>query len=392
MNPRRFILLTLFAPLCALAAFWLFARLYDPEPAFSNFSTSNRETEFLGPDGARLAGTAALVDAAADLQTPRLLIVSDPTLDRDWNSPALRTHVARRLADRLATESGIESFRFDPRGAGRSAASRSTYRDLELLAGDFASALRVTRALDSRAQGRALAVLAHGEACTSVLYALHIAAANAPPDAEAITQADASAQAAASAIDGLILSGCAFSGGSALEDWGRRLLWNLERSDPPETVRAQAREELNRFLSAGKVAVDVNEGENRTPPDLIAFRAALRYMASPDMKGFAEPARAFFPVQSLERLNQSGLRVLRLTGEFDEEIPADLLAAARSSGQTVPRTDHFLKATDARRQGFALALQRYNPFRTLSPEATAAIRDFLLGLKAARPTSAQSSN
>lgn len=386
MNPRRFILLTLFAPACALAAFWLFTRFYDPEPGYRNFSTAEREAEFLGPDGARLAGTGILVEAPADARAPRLLIVSDPTLDRDWNSPALRTHVARRLARRLATESGVESFRFDPRGAGRSAASRSTYRDLELLAGDFVSALRVTRELASSARSGPLAVLAHGEACTSVLYALHTAAANVQPGAAA------NAHAGATTINGLILSGCAFSGGSALEDWGRRLLWNLERSDPPQSVRVRAREELQRFLTAGEVEVDVAEGENRTPPDLIAFRAALRYMASPEMKGFAEPARVFFPEQTLERLNGSGLHVLRLTGEYDEEIPADLLAAAQRNGQTIPRTDHFLKTTDARMQGFALAMQRYNPFRTLSPEATAAIREFLVGLKTPGPTESHSSN
>ncbi len=380
MNPRRFILLTLFAPACAFAGFWLFTRLYDPEPGFNNFATTAREAEFLGPDGARLEGTAALVDSQPDPQTPRLLIVSDPTLDRDWNSPALRTHAARRLARRLATESGIESFRFDPRGAGRSAASRSTYRDLELLAGDFTSALRVLRELPAAGPNRPVAVLAHGEACTNVLFALQGAGAGTQATAETI------------AIDGLILSGCAFSGGSALEDWGRRLLWNLERSGPPEAVRAQAQEELENFLSAGEVAVDVTAGENRTPPDLIAFRAALRYMASPEMKGFAEPAREFFPEQTIAELGRRGLRVLRLTGEFDEEIPADLLAAAQRSGATIPRSDHFLKAAEARRQGFALAMQRYNPFRTLSPEATAAIREFLLGLKAARPTAAHSSN
>ncbi len=368
MNPRRFILFTLLGPACALALFWIFTRLYNPEPDYSNFDAQIRDAEFVGPDGARLAGTHVLIEDPRAQSAPRLLFVSDPTLDRDWNSPALRTHAGGRLALQLATESGIGSFRFDPRGAGRSAASRSTYRDLELLAGDFAGAVRIVRELDGGAQRRPLAVLAHGEACTSVLYALNTA--------------QASAHAAANAIDGLILCGCAFSGGSALEDWGRRLLWNLERSDPPESVRARAREDLVRFLAHNEVPADITQGDNRTPPDLIAFRAALRYMQSPEMNGFAEPARAFFPVQTLERLERNGTPVLRIVGEYDEEIPADLLASARRDGRIAPGADHFLKSTDGMRQGFALALQRYNPFRTLSPQATTAIGDFVLGLDA----------
>jgi pimeloyl-ACP methyl ester carboxylesterase len=370
---RRVITITLGIPLLLLGVYYVLANFYTPDEIPADFDFLETDFQVNAVDGATLAGTQ-LVPVAGDADARALIVfVAERGLDRDWNSRSVAFRTGQRLA-RILGGAGYAVFRFDHRGAGASRASSQTLQDLNLMAADIGTIARHARQTTGEDQ-MPVYYLAHDMGCALLARALQ-------PEAELPRPA------------GVILLSCA-SKGSLLENWGEKLLFNMRRAGVKTEIAAQAEAEWREYLRTDRLptAFDEIAPVRNPPPDLVAFRESVRYLARPAMDRFREPARQIHLTQTIANLRARGVPVLHLLGEFDEELPPDAVSATASFASSaefaasdtrgtyrfrqIPRMNHFLKEQDAVLRGPALLFERLKAWRRIQPEAVMEIRTFL---------------
>ncbi|MCR9140903.1 MAG: alpha/beta fold hydrolase [bacterium] len=391
---RKFVIITLAVPLIALVAYSMFTRLYTPDDIPEDFDYNEKEFEVTAADGASLATTAVQVKTQ-DTARPIIVQVAERSLDRDWNSRSVSFRTGERLAAILGG-AGYHSLRFDHRGTGETRASRRTSTDLELMATDILSVARAGRrrfAPSIKIEGLGpepitagpapVFYIAHDSGCALALKAV----ADELKSRANGKQAKAGATKPGPRPAGVVLLACDTSG-TLLEQWGRQLLYNMQRKNVDPAIVERARAEWRQLLKDGRLPEKEIAATEQPPPDLVAFREALRFLHSDGMREFRETAAQLDLEASLRVLLQYDVPVLHLIGTMDSELPPEAMASTRDLAdklrtnknyrlQILPAMNHFLKKQERDLQGPGLALERMNPFRIIQPNATRLIREFI---------------
>ncbi|MEQ9365331.1 MAG: alpha/beta fold hydrolase, partial [Leptospirales bacterium] len=302
-----------------------------------------------------------------------------------------------RTGERLGSilgGAGYHNLRFDHRGTGDTSASPRTRLDLDLMAADVLSVARDGRkrfkpatirveASNTPPQNRAtsLFLLAHDSGCALTLRAIKNDLIKNPA-------IDGSKGARRDALPtGVILLACDLSG-ALLDQWGRQLLYNMRRQNVDPDIVTRAEGEWSRFRKDGSLPLKEIAATEKPPPDLVAFREALRFMASEEMRDFRATAAAIDLEGSARTLLRRGIPVLHLIGTMDAELPPESIQAMRSLAASlaktgpyrfhlIPAMNHFLKEQQQDLRGPGLALERMNPFRIIHPTAIRLIREFI---------------
>lgn len=356
---RLLILLTILTPLLFLLAGKALALWHTPPTLPPRYGYQNRDFQIYGDDAAELHGSyirseRPFHNGAADQPRPVVLFVADRNLDRDWNAPSFAFRSGKWLA-RFLGEQGIDSIRYDHRGIGKSVASAQSIGDFLLQTRDLLNFYHYAR------QQRYMPVilLAHGSGCslalqTALEHELDIAL--------------------------FILLSCGHSG-SLVEAWGDKLLFNMERKGVDKETLQIARQEWQLWLSTGE-----RKSAEKAPPDLAAFRNALKHLDSKAMSSFLQAGRDIYPFQMISKivLEKRGA-ILHVVGGADEERPpaaqestlrfaARLQRALALEGRAdlyrflkLDHSNHFLKQSSSKATGLLLTLQRLNPFQGLDP-------------------------
>ncbi len=390
---RKTVIITLLIPVILMIVYSIFTRVYTPDEIPGDFAFAEEELTITAADGAGLAATAVRLQTPGPGR-PVLVQVAERSLDRDWNSRSFRFRTGERLAA-IFGGTGYHNLRFDHRGTGDTRASAQTRWDLQLMISDVTSAGRAARKhfvalapgeTDANPAANAhdsvetqfaikapeLFYVAHDGGCALTLAAI----------AEQLDK-DLKARPAA----GVALLACDLSG-SYLQQWGRKLLHNMHRQNVKAEIVDRAAAEWASFLRDGSLPLKEIAATEKLPPDLIAFREALRFMASDEMRDFRETAANLRPEESLRKLLRRGVPVLHLMGTMDAELPAEAIQAAREidarlkatgggySLRIVPGTNHFLKEQEQELRGPGLMLHRLSPFRRIQPGVIRVLREF----------------
>ena len=377
---RKVVITTLAVPFVLLVGYLLLVRVYTPDTIPADFEYRSQDLTVSAADGARIAATLHHVQNDTAEIRPLVVFVGERSLDRDWNSKSFSFRSGARLA-RILGGAGFHSIRYDHRGTGDTQASLQTRLDLELMINDVGSVARAgiaqlqsmqTNPNDS-SEIQNIFFLAHDSGCAETLAAL-ASSQNQPT--------------------GVILLSCD-AAPTALDQWGEKLLFNMQRQGVDATVLDQARAEWQEFARTNQLPLSMQFQEIapavKPPPDLIAFREAVRYMASEKMDHFRGVAKSIAIQTRIESLVQRGVPVLHMIGEFDEELPPTSIGhttdfardlSKKYGGQSyefvvIPRMNHFLKEQDEAVQGPGLLLERMRPFRKIQPAAITKILEFL---------------
>ena len=365
---RKLILITLAVPLVFWLLFLALTRLYSPDTIPGDADFSEADLVLTGADGAPLAATQVVI-AEQSQQLGTLLFVAERNLDRNWNSRSFRFRSGGRLA-RILGGAGFGSLRYDHRGSGASQASARTHQDLDLMLADLRGAARVAfqdTISGSNADGGARFLLAHDSGCAMSLAALE-------------RDLDPGLRPRA-----LVLLACDL-GDSMLDQWGRKLLHNMQRKSVSPEVLAQARLEWQSIRRTGRLPESFEEiaPEREPPPDLLAFRQTVNYMYSPEMERFRLIAEQIRPYEIIRRLD---IPILHLGMEFDAELPpvaaqsaaafARAMPADLYTYEIVPASNHFLREQPEAVPEAMLIVERLHPWRAISPALISRVQGFL---------------
>lgn len=390
---RKIVIFTLSFPVGLLLFYTIFTRVYIPDSIPGDYLFDEQELELTAADGAQLAATAVRVQQSAGDVRPLVVFVAERSLDRDWNSRSFSFRTGERLAAILGG-AGNHSLRFDHRGTGDTQSSPSTRLDPGLMATDITSVLRAGRKhIYSKANDKTpifgdTYYLAHASACALTLSAIE-------QDLKKQDTAQISTGVEPVLPTGVILLSCDASG-TLLDQWGRKLLFNMERQGVDSEIVTRAGEEWRAFVENGRLPENEIAPAAKPSPDLIAFREAVRYMASQEMDRFRQTAAAMDLQKLIRAIVRRGIPVLHLIGTMDEELPRsaihDASRLARSlqtagpyAFQFIPAMNHFLKEQTEDLQGPGLALERMNPFRKIQPVVVRIIREFIERNSPTRP-------
>ena len=347
-------------PLICFVSAWGFIQLYEPANLSGDSKFITKELAVTASDGITLRGIYfSLPNTKAP---PRILFIGNPHLDKDWNSNSLDFHSGRWLASSLSSF-GIETLRYDPRGIGKSKASRRTHGNFSLQIADVKSLYKIIQ----KFKASRLYLLAHGD--HSCHLALHTASH------------------LKLSVDGFILLNCGGTG-NLLDLWGKQLFANMERKGSQVSIIAQAKTQWQQWLTSGKIPAPSQKNG-----DLVAFQNALSFLHSPAQASFRKLAPKLYLFELIREQLKQGRHILHLSARFDEErnkamrLETSILAKRikkipylnqRYSFQILNNADHFLKTQTKVTQGLQRAVSHMNPFRKLDSEAIVLIKKAIL--------------
>ncbi len=345
MNTRKFIIATIVIPILLLALYFFIDRSGPGSSFPGKVSYSERVETIYSVDGTIIPVTITVPDS--DRYSKMIILASDRGLDADWNSKGLISFTGEYLAHAFASN-GIATIRYDQRGTGESKISGRNEPDPEYLAADLGSVLKWTRS--AQVEQVPIYLLGHGEGCITALMS--------------VERSDVQ-------IDGVILSGCAYSG-SLLENWGMRLINNMKRRKVDPKYISQASLDLKKWIHQKEgVQSQVNASNENTfstpvnaggtpedssakkamAPDLIAFYQALEYMESPEHKSYTNQSAKLIFKKLLQTVIEKQVRVYQFIGQMDDEIPdtereenlnlKNRFPASFYRLTILPKTDHF---------------------------------------------------
>lgn len=381
-NTKNIILASLFALGGTFVVYLVFFHTSSPEGYEGSFDVQTEQFRIYGEDGTILPVTRTT--PVGDGTSMITVIHPDRGLNGDWNSSGIQFQTGTFLRRSLASH-GISAISFDQRGTGQSVISGKNRSAPETLVKDF---LSVERAILDRKKTKKidhLTYLGHGEGCAYVLLAA----------LEKVNKNERKP-------DQILLTGCAYSG-TLLENWGARLIFNMEKAGVEPELIKNARDTLQFWLkkqksagpshsstpdsatgtasvhSDGNLKTGETQEAKQMHPDLIAFYNALNYAESDEMRRWTKEASKIHIPELIKKAIQNGISVHQFAGTTDEEIPSSEWDEQKKFRDTlytdhpnrkhlyslkeVNNADHFFIQRESSSSSIVeTALRRMNPF------------------------------
>jgi len=284
------------------------------------------------------------------------ILLADRHLDRNWNTIRISFDTGKIIAHILASN-GIATVVYDQRDSGLSVRSGKNYANPSNLSDDIRIIYKTAMELDELKHS-SVDLIAHGEGCLTGLLA---------------------ASKFKLKIKTIYLLNCAASQ-SYLDFWGRQLMQNMKRSGVDASILAQAETIIEEWKhKKGYEPVDLSEKTDYgdTDSDLIPLLHGLNYMQTEEMIGWTREAKEIYMVDEIKKAIRSGIKIVHVFSEFDEELPPDELRFYKEKGKTafdpkgytqveIPKADHFFFETEERPFfKMKMIVQRINPLKKI---------------------------
>lgn len=370
MRTKPVILITILIPVLILGAILSVGIFRDNDEEIQPLYSYNeiRSTVY-GEDGTILP---TLMGVPEKMESKKVaFLVSDRGLDGNWNSRGLSFNTGEALARNL-TGQGIVTVRYDRRGTGGSRISGRNYPDLDNGASDLHAVYN--KVMKEYESDTPVSFIAHGDGCMETIYAINKYSMN---------------------TASLILIGCAYEG-TLLENWGNRLILNMEKSRVDEKYLKHARMDLKQWVEemtsgrdseqnvqeqspSGNDQKDNEISSGKMHPDLIAYYRALEHMESPEMISWTKQAAHLNFQNETSAILKKGIKIYQFVGRFDEEIPQESVQSNEKLAREfqsrnmpyfftlVDDADHFMKVRhDESSSTMETVFRRMSPIQTNS--------------------------